>query len=71
VNVAIANRLSRAAAVFRKISDEGRARVLDHELATHDEAIAKFFFENRCTSRGGHETAQQYRADEYPHGAAP
>jgi hypothetical protein len=50
VNVAIANRLSRAAAVFRKISDEGRARVLDHELAAHDEAIAKFFFENRRTS---------------------
>jgi hypothetical protein len=50
VNVAIASWFARAAAVFRKISDEGRARVLDHELAAHDEAIAKFFFENRRTS---------------------
>jgi hypothetical protein len=51
VNVAIANPIDRAAAVIRKLSGDGRARIIDHELAAHDEPLAKLFLGNRRASR--------------------
>ncbi len=51
MEVTIANPIDRAAAVIRKLSDGGRAWIIDHELAAHDEPLAKLLLGNRRAPR--------------------
>jgi hypothetical protein len=51
MEVTIANTIDRAAAVIRKLSDDGRARIIDHELAAHDEPLTKLLLGNRRAPR--------------------
>jgi hypothetical protein len=47
VEMAIADPIAGAAAIIRKVSDDRRTRIVDHELVAYDETIAKRFLGNR------------------------